>query len=160
MTQRFTIRMAGPSDDAARAALLAPTYGCAPETLTAEAAEIRHRFRSFGDLGPGPVAWVAENETAAVIGTAEATIRLHANGCETLRVLFLEGIAVAEDSRGKGVASALLTAVEGWARQQGIAEIASDISADDRAARQWHRRLGFAETETVVCLRRPVGQEP
>jgi len=159
MQADFTIRMARPADDTVRAALLAPTYRCAPETLIAEAAEIRSRFRSFGDLAPGLVAWVAEDRNGAVIATAEATVRLHANGCDTLRVLFLEGIAVAEDSRGKGVGKALLDAVEAWARRQGIAEIASDIQADYTAARRWHRRLGFAETETVVCLRRPVGQE-
>ena len=157
MTASFTVRMARPADDTARAALLAPTYDCAPETLIAEAAEIRTRFRAFGDLAPGLVAWVAESDDAAIIGTAEATVRLYANGCETLRVLFLEGIAVAADRRGDGVAAALIAAVEAWARQQGIAEIAADISADDMAARRWHGRLGFTETETVVCLRRRVG---
>ena len=155
MTDRVTIRLAAPGDDHPRAALLAPGYRCAPETLITEAAEIRHRFGSFGDLAPGVVAWVAEDE-GRIIATAEATVRLHANGCETLRVLFIEGIAVADDHRRGGVARALMTAIEFWAREQGIAEIASDVHADDVMARDWHRALGFTETETVVCLRRPV----
>ena len=157
MQTDFTIRMALPTDDADRAALLAPTYRCAPETLIAEAAEIRRRFRSFGDLAPGLVAWVAADRDGAVIAAAEATVRLHANGCETLRILFLEGLAIAAAHRGRGVGAALLGTAESWARQQGISEIASDIQADDAAARHWHRRMGFEETETVICLRRRIG---
>jgi len=76
MTQNFTIRQARPVDDAVRAALLAPSYGADAAGLAAEAADIRRRFRDFGDLAPGIVRLVAEDANGAILGALEATVRL------------------------------------------------------------------------------------
>ena len=89
MTQNFTIRKAGPGDDAQHAALLAPTYGTDAAGLAAEAAEIRRRFQTFGDLAPGIVRLVAEGTDGAILSALEATVRLYANGCESVGVMFL-----------------------------------------------------------------------
>ena len=80
MTQNCTIGQARPEDEAARGALLAPTYGADAAELTAEAADIRRRFRDFGDLAPGIVRLVAEDANGAILGALEATVRLYANG--------------------------------------------------------------------------------
>ena len=154
MNHSITIRRAGPEDDAAKAALLAPAYGTDAATLTREAAEIRSRWRDFGDLAPGLIAWVAVDENARVVGAAEATIRLFANGCESLRVLFLEGIAVDPARRGSGTAAALMAVIEDWARREGISEIASDALLTDAEGQAFHRALGFAETERVIGFRK------
>ena len=76
MTQNFTIRQARPEDDAARAALLASSYGADAARLAAEAADIRRRFRDFGDLAPGIVQLVAEDANGAILGALKATVRL------------------------------------------------------------------------------------
>ncbi len=61
MNQNFRIRQARPKDDMARGARLAPTYEADAAGLAAEAADIRRRFRDFGDLAPGIVRLVAQS---------------------------------------------------------------------------------------------------
>lgn len=156
MTSPFTIRPAKPEDDAARARLLAPTYDADARSLAAEMAIIRDRFRDFGDLAPGLVCLVAVTQTGRIVGAAEATVRLYANGCEDVRVLFLEGIAVAETHRQAGVAAALLAQMEHMARKARLTELASDARLDDAAGMAFHRALGFAEVERVACFVRRI----
>lgn len=156
MTSPFTIRQAKPEDDAARAALLAPTYDADAPSLAAEMAVIRDSFHDFGDLAPGLVCLVAVTQTGQIVGAAEATVRLYANGCEDVRVLFLEGIAVAETHQQAGVAAALLAQIEDMARQAGITELASDAQLDDAAGMAFHRAFGFAEVERVACFVRRI----
>ena len=157
MTQNFTIRQARPEDDAARRALLAPTYGADAAGLAAEAADIRRRFRDFGDLAPGIVRLVAEDANGAILGALEATVRLYANGCESVGVMFLEGIAVAPSCRETGIAAALLARLEVIAVEAGITEIASDSRIDDAIAADFHLANGFAEAERVTCFVRKIG---
>ena len=156
MKEPFTIRIAEPADDAARAALLAPTYGSDAATLVTEAAEIRMRYREFGDLAPGLIGWVAEDRTGHILGTIEASIRLFANGCASIGILFIEGIAVDDTARQNGIGTALVETAAQWAKTQGISELASDALLDDNAAQDWHLALGFEVTEKTVCFRRPV----
>ena len=156
MKEPFTIRIAEPADDSARAALLAPTYGSDTATLVTEVAEIRRRYRQFGDLAPGLIGWVAVDDGGHVLGTIEASIRLFANGCESVGILFIEGIAVADAAQRNGIGRALVEAAAQWAETQGISELASDALLEDSISQDWHLALGFAETERTVCFRRPV----
>ena len=158
MTQNFTIRKAGPGDDAQHAALLAPTYGTDAAGLAAEAAEIRRRFQTFGDLAPGIVRLVAEGTDGAILGALEATVKLYANGCESVGVMFLEGIAVAPEHHETGIAAALIARLEDIAVEAGIAEIASDARIDDMTGTAFHTAHGFAEAERVACFVRKVGR--
>jgi aminoglycoside 6'-N-acetyltransferase I len=45
-------------------------------------------------------------------------------------------------------------AAEAWARAQGCTEMASDAELDNHASHAAHRRLGYAETERLVCFRK------
>ena len=156
MTQNFTIRQARPEDDAARATLLAPTYGADAAGLAAEAADIHRRFRDFGDLAPGIVRLVAEDANGAILGALEATVRLYANGCESVGVMFLEGIAVAPSCRETSIAAAMLARLEDIAREAGITEIASDSRIDDAVGADFHLANGFSEAERVTCFVRKI----
>ena len=158
MTQNFTIRKAGPGDDAQHAAPLAPTYGTDAAGLAAEAAEIRRRFQTFGDLAPGIVRLVAEGTDGAILGALEATVRLYANGCESVGVMFLEGIAVVPEHHETGIAAALIARLEDIAVEAGIAEIASDARIDDMTGTAFHTAYGFAQAERVACFVRKVGR--
>ena len=90
-------------------------------------------------------------EGDAVIGFAEAAIRRdYVNGCETSPVAFVEGIYVAPQQRRRGVAKAMIAAIEVWAQQQGLRELASDALLDNAQSQAMHEALGFAETERVV----------
>jgi len=100
-------------------------------------------------------AWLAFTADGEAIGFAEASLRHdYVNGCESSPVVFLEGIYVEPEHRRLGVASALVTAVAAWGREQGCSEFASDALLDNAASHAFHARIGFAETERVVYFRR------
>jgi aminoglycoside 6'-N-acetyltransferase I len=94
-------------------------------------------------------------EEDMVTGFAEAAIRRdYVNGCETSPVAFVEGIYVVPEHRRQGVAGALIAAVEQWARDQGLRELASDALIENSQSHAMHRALGFSETERVVYFRK------
>lgn len=100
-------------------------------------------------------AFVAVTPEGAVAGFAEASLRYdYVNGCETSPVAFLEGIFVDPQRRRQGVARALTTAVEAWARERGCEEFASDALLDNTASHNMHNALGFQETERVVYFKK------
>jgi N-acetylglutamate synthase-like GNAT family acetyltransferase len=156
MTQNFTIRQARPGDHAARVALLAPGYGADAAGLATEATDIRRRFRDFGDLASGIVQLVAEDANGAILGAQEATVRLYANDCESVGVIFLDGIAIAPTCRETGIAAALLARLEDIAREAGIAKIASNSRIDDAVGADFHLANGFAEAESAACFVRKI----
>jgi aminoglycoside 6'-N-acetyltransferase I len=97
-------------------------------------------------------------EGEIVIGFAEAAIRRdYVNGCETSPVAFVEGIYVSPQRRRRGVARAMIAAVEDWARQQELSELASDALLDNAQSHAMHNALGFGETERVVYFRKSLG---
>ncbi|WIY54562.1 GNAT family N-acetyltransferase [Devosia sp. YIM 151766] len=98
---------------------------------------------------------IARNTDGAALGFAEAALRRdYVNGCKTSPVAFLEGIFVKPEARGRGVARALVAAVEGWAREQGCTEFASDARVENADSHAMHHALGFEETQRVVFFRK------
>ncbi len=96
---------------------------------------------------------VARIGDGTTIGFAEATLRHdYVNGTSTSPVVFLEGIYVAPDHRRQGVAAMLVEAVARWGRAQGCTEFASDALIDNLDSHAFHRAIGFAEQERVVCF--------
>lgn len=88
-------------------------------------------------------------------GFAEASLRRDSvNGCETSPVVFLEGIFVVPEHRRRGVAGQLVAAVEQWAREIGVRELASDADLANTVSHAMHRHLGFEETQRVVYVRK------
>lgn len=102
--------------------------------------------------------FVAYAESATAVGFIEAAVRTdYVNGTQSSPVAFLEGLYVVPEARRKGVARALVTAVERWALNLGCREFASDASIENQLSHTVHRALGFRETERVVFFRRPLG---
>ena len=159
-TSPFTIRRATPEDDNAIGALLSVPYHDDPQWLTDEIGSIRNTFVDYGDMTPGYLHWVAVSQnndstnqdriSERVIGVFEGTVRLFANGCETVRILFLEGVAVAPDYQRAGVASALVETATKWALENGICEIASDCEMDNHHGQAWHESMGFEKADVVI----------
>lgn len=89
-----------------------------------------------------------------LIGFAEVSRRLYAEGCETSPVAYLEGWLVEAGHRGAGVGGALVRAAEDWARRLECREFASDALADDAVSAAAHRALGFEEVEVIRCFRK------
>lgn len=118
-----------------------------------------HRAEALAALAnPGAVTFLARDDRGRAIGFAEATLRHdYVNGCTTSPAGFLEGIFVKEPNRRRGVARALVKAVEDWTLSRGCRELASDAWIDDGNSHRMHERLGFSETERVVYFRKSLG---
>jgi aminoglycoside 6'-N-acetyltransferase I len=69
---------------------------------------------------------------------------------------FLEGICVDPAHRRKGIARTLVAKALEWGRKRGISEFASEALLANGASHAFHRAIGFAETERVVCFRRRI----
>lgn len=92
-------------------------------------------------------------EGGRAVGLAEAALRRdYVPGTETSPVGFLEGLYVVPEARGRGVGRQLVQAVADWSRAQGCRELASDTPLDNQLSQAVHARLGFAETERIVCF--------
>lgn len=61
----------------------------------------------------------------------------------------LDGICVAAEARGRGVGTALLTALEGEAIRRGYASMRLDVIDSNPRARALYERLGFRATRTI-----------
>ena len=92
-----------------------------------------------------------EEETA--VGFVQCGLRHdYVEGTSGSPVGYLEGIYVAENSRGRGVAKALLSACEDWARAMGCTEFASDCELDNAASLRFHMNVGFREVNRIICF--------
>ena len=70
---------------------------------------------------------------------------------------YLEGVFVLPEHRGGGIGAALVDAAEGWARERGCTEMASDRELDNEASGTFHQALGYEEVERIVCFRKSLG---
>jgi aminoglycoside 6'-N-acetyltransferase I len=96
-------------------------------------------------------------EGGETAGFAEVSLRRgDANGSDGPPVAFLEGICVDPAHRRKGIARALVGKALDWGRERGVSEFASEALLANNASHAFHRAIGFAETERVVCFRWPV----
>lgn len=126
---------------------------------TSEADHVREMDVMLRGTGPGvaeAVAWIARDRRQAALGFAEATQRPFANGCMTGPVAYLEGIWVSSEAQRRGVGRLLVGAVETWAAERNLAELASDALLDNQVSHHAHNAWGFEETERLVCYRKPV----
>jgi aminoglycoside 6'-N-acetyltransferase I len=104
---------------------------------------------------PGTLGLVAEEE-GRLIAFAEAAVRNYAEGAIG-PAAYLEGIWVDPEHRRRGVARALLAAVEQWGLDQGLGHLGSDALLDNEVSHRWHAAAGFAEVERLVVFGKPIG---
>lgn len=89
------------------------------------------------------------------IGFAHCQLRHdYVEGTSSSPVGYLEGIFVSAPWRQQGVAKALLSACEDWAKAQGCSEFASDCALGNTESIAFHRALGFTEENRIVCFRK------
>jgi len=65
----------------------------------------------------------------------------------------IEVLAVEQHAEGRGVAGALMKAVEGWARSRGYASVTLNVFATNRRARGLYQHVGYQE-ETLHYFKR------
>lgn len=136
------IRKATPADSMALAKLASRMWNHNPEELEPEFASL-----TASDEAACFLAWDANQP----IGFAQCQLRHdYVEGCDTSPVAFLEGIYVDAEHRFNGVARALLSACEDWARSVGCSEFASDCELDNHDSLVWHLKSGFAEVNRTI----------
>lgn len=100
--------------------------------------------------------FLAYTEDTAV-GFAQCQLRHdYVEGTDSSPVGYLEGIYVAEGRRKQGVAKALLTACEHWAKVQGCSEFASDCELNNTQSLQFHLNVGFSEANRIICFTKKI----
>ena len=83
-------------------------------------------------------------------------MRSYAEGSTATAVPYIEGWFVDVDLRRLGIGRRLVEAAENWARENGYREIASDALLENETSIQAHARLGFEETDRIVCFLKPL----
>ena len=138
----MNIRKANPADNVALAELASRMWSASAEELTPEFAELT--------ASPEAACFLAVDGDKAV-GFAQCQLRHdYVEGCHTSPVGFLEGVFVDDAYRRSGVARALLSACEAWARSVGCTEFASDCEIDNHDSLAWHRKNGFNEMGRTI----------
>lgn len=136
------IRAATPEDHGELAALRARLW---PHLTIAEH---RAEIETVGET-------VFLAEAGRLVGFAACSERTeYVNGCDVSPVAFLEGLFVLPEFRRRGVAARLVGAVEAWARDRGLAQLASDTDLANLDSQRVHAALGFEETKRTVFFRK------
>ena len=94
--------------------------------------------------------FLAFREDGTPCGFLEGGKRKYAEGCETSPVGYIEGWYVDMDVRRMGVGTALVEAMEHWARKHGLAEMGSDTWLDNQVSITAHTQLGYTEVERLA----------
>ncbi len=67
---------------------------------------------------------------------------------------YLEAVYVRPEYRLRGIACTLVAMCEEWASQNGCREFLSDCLLDNESSYQFHRKIGFTETERCIFFRK------
>lgn len=146
------IRFVVPKDRSEWLRLLCGLY---PESSEADHVPSIDAYLSGGSTEeriPSAV-FVAERRDGRLAGFLELSVRNYAEGCSG-STPYVESWYVDEDVRGTGVGRALMEASEGWARDRGYLELASDALVENELSHAAHRALGFEVVERIVVFRK------
>ena len=120
-----------------------------PEVWGGTEEELREDFEQLLDSEKDLVA-VAEY-SGEIVGFANIRLRSeYVAGTKSSPVAYLEGIAVSEEFRGKGIAKKLFEFCAAWAKEKGCTEFGSDCLLTNEASYAFHMAMGFKEIERTV----------
>jgi aminoglycoside 6'-N-acetyltransferase I len=139
----FTIRRAMPEDKPQWIRMRQGLWPDAPlEYLNFDLDEL---------LADGDAAiFVASDAVGKLVAFIEAGLRGYGEGCETSPVGYIEAWYVDPHVRGQKLGRELVHAAEGWAREKGCTEMASDTWLENDVSIAAHLRMGYAEVERLV----------
>ena len=113
--------------------------------------EMRREFEEY--LSDAQCVLYLAFDEEKTIGFAQCQLRHdYVEGTATSPVGYLEGIYVTEDFRKLGIARQLLAACEGWAREMGCSEFASDCELSNKESLAFHLNVGFKEANRIICF--------
>lgn len=94
--------------------------------------------------------FVASGADGQLVAFLEAGIRDTAEGCDTSPVGYIEAWFVEHHKRGQKLGRDLVYAAEGWVREKGCVEMASDTWLWNEPSIAAHLKLGYAEVDRLV----------
>lgn len=104
-------------------------------------------------LESADAAFFLAQEQGEWVGFAQCQLRHdYVEGTSTSPVGYLEGIYVAGSYRRRGIAAALLTECQLWAKGQGCREFASDCELGNGESLRFHKSVGFREANRIICF--------
>ena len=123
-----------------------------------DVAELRDEFAEI--LKSEEAACFLACEAGVPLGFAQCQLRHdYVEGTETSPVGYLEGIYVVPSCRHRGFARALLRACENWAEEMGCTEFASDCELTNSDSYAFHKSMGFAEANRIICFTKTLSDE-
>ena len=97
----------------------------------------------FKETEPGDSTFVAAAHNGGLLGFV--TLRTNRDFQTGEEQGYVSDFAVTQAAEGRGVAQALMSAAEDWARTRGFRCLALDVFAMNTRARAFYARFGFAE---------------
>lgn len=94
--------------------------------------------------------FVASNTDGRLVAFIEVRLRDYSEGCESSPVGYIEAWYVDAQVRGQNLGRDLVLTAEGWAREKGVTEMASDTWLENEDGIQAHLRLGYYEVGRLV----------
>ena len=94
--------------------------------------------------------FVAAGADGSLVAFIEAGMRSHVEGCETSPVGYIEAWYVDEHVRGQKLGREMVRVAENWAREKGMAEMASDTWLENELSIAAHLKMGYYEAERLV----------
>lgn len=102
---------------------------------------------------PIEAAYLLRTTDRLAIGFINLSLRYdYVPGATRKPVAYVEGVFVRADFQQQGFGKKLIEHAEDWARQQGCAELASDVLLDNIASHAFHKQVGFEEVDRVVSF--------
>lgn len=99
---------------------------------------------------PDYAVFVASSTDGQLVAFIETGLRDYGEGCETSPVGYIEAWYVEEHLRGQRLGRELVHKAEGWAREKGCTEMASDTWLDNEVSIAAHLKLGYEESDRLV----------
>jgi GNAT superfamily N-acetyltransferase len=130
-------------DDAAALAGLATELGYPSET--------ERTLRRMTDLSPGRNAVLVAEDGPQVVGCVHVMIK---SSILVERSAEIGALVVEEQSRGKGIGTALLRAAEDWAVHHGCSCLYVRTNVVREQAHAFYRRAGYEESKTSLVFTR------
>ena len=103
--------------------------------------------------------YVCEIETHDIVAFIEISFRQRMRGCAVSPVAYIEGLYVEPNYRMQGIAKALVTEAENWAKRCGCKEIALDVSLENATNRLFQDKLGFVEADRIITYKKKLADK-
>lgn len=94
--------------------------------------------------------FIASDSNGQLVAFIEAALRGYGEGCETSPVGYIEAWYVDPHVRGQKLGREMIRVVEGWAREKGCTEMASDTWLENEDSIAAHLKLGYYEVDRLV----------